>query len=269
MDTILHEEGGVRSVLAATGISAGGLLLAELATFPAILADPTIATSPGTADRTVVVASFVLNFLGFFLAGGIYLVATGKGRNYLDLRVPTLREWGYALAGVVGSILFVMGVNVTVQLLDLPTAPNQVIEYVGDDPNMVLILIVIVFTLNAPAEEFLFRNVVQKRLYAAFTRWQAVGVASLIFALIHVPAYAVLAESSAAIGVSLAIVFGGAVIFGALYAKTDNLIVPIVAHASFNAFQFGILYLVLKYGDSSELESGFSSAFEVAASAPV
>ncbi len=47
--------------------------------------------------------------------------------------------------------------------------------------------------------------------------------------------------------VSLAVVFGGSLIFGYLYAETDNLVVPTAAHAAFNAFQFGLLYLALEF----------------------
>ncbi len=261
MDTLSRTDGRVRSVVVAALLTAAGFLAAQLLTIPALLVDPSIATSPAAATREAVIAFFTLNFTGFFVAGGLYLAVTGRGWSYLDLRFPTRRGWLYVLAGVAGSIGFIFLVGIVTQVLDLPASQNQVVEFVGDDPTMVLILIVIVFLLNAPAEEFLFRNVVQKRLYDAFSKMGAVVVTSLIFALIHIPSFGVAADGTAAapaeLAVSLAVVFGGSVIFGYLYAKTDNLVVPIAAHAAFNAFQFGLLYIALEYGPE-ELETAMA-----------
>ncbi|AGB39620.1 CPBP family intramembrane glutamic endopeptidase [Natronococcus occultus] len=265
MSTVDQADGYARSVLVAVSLSIAGLLAAEFVTIPAFLLDPTLLESPGEASNASIFLLMTLNFLGFFLVGGLYLWWTERGWEWLDLRMPSRRGWKYVLAGVVGSIAFVMAVNVVATLFELPSSENQVMQLIGDDPNMVLLMIVIVFLFNAPAEEFLFRNVIQKRLYAAFSRMGAVIVTSVIFALVHIPAYALATDGSlaplGAIGVSLAVVFGGSVIFGYLYARTDNLIVPTAAHAAFNAFQFAILYLVLQFAPE-ELENMMAVSVE-------
>jgi len=47
--------------------------------------------------------------------------------------------------------------------------------------------------------------------------------------------------------VPIVTVFGGGLIFGYLYAKSENLLVPILSHAVYNGFQFGLVYLALVY----------------------
>jgi len=123
----------------------------------------------------------------------------------------------------------------------------------------VLIMLVIVFLFNAPAEEFLFRNVIQKRLYEAFSRMGAIVVTSVIFVVAHVPTYAVTITGevapAGAILVPSVVLFAGSVIFGYVYARTDNLVVPTLAHALFNGIQFGLLYLVLRYGSPEDVDA--------------
>lgn len=255
--TVQAPGGPFRAVLVAILLSGGGLIVATLAVVPALVIDPTLAESPADASDLGTVVYLILTFLGYVLTGAIYLWWTDRGFAWLDLRWPTRREWKYVVAGIVGSIAFLIAVNVVATLLDLSASENNVMTLIGDDPNMVLIMIVIVIAFNAPAEEFLFRNVVQKRLYAAFSRTGAVVVASVIFALLHLPSYAMVEGSIAppgAIATSLAVIFGGALIFGGLYARTDNLLVPIIAHATFNGVQFGVLYLALRYAPE-ELET--------------
>ncbi|WP_254762530.1 CPBP family intramembrane glutamic endopeptidase [Natrinema marinum] len=262
-----REDGPIRSTMVAVGLAAFGILASQFTVLPALLLDPAVITSPldaSIASRTLLLT---LNFVGFVLAGAIYLAATDRGWSYVDLRPPTKQGWLYILAGVLGSIVFYVLVSVIVQLLSLPSAGNSVMTYIGDDQTMVLVMIAIVFFFNAPAEEFLFRNIVQKRLYDAFSRVQAVVIASAIFALIHVVSYAV-SESLLATVVPVVVVFGGSLIFGLLYAKTDNLFVPIAAHASFNALQFGLIYIALEY----DLEAADSSAallVDLAAAVPL
>ncbi|QLK24455.1 CPBP family intramembrane metalloprotease [Natrinema zhouii] len=242
-----RDDGPIRSTLVAIGLAAFGILASQFTVLPAVLLDPAVVRTPMESSITSRALLLTLNFVGFALAGAIYLAATDRGWSYVDLRAPTKRGWGYILAGVLGSFVFYVLVSILVQLLSLPSAENSVSGFIGDDQTMVLVMIGIVFLFNAPAEEFLFRNIVQKRLYDAFSRLQAVIIASAIFALIHILSYAVSGSLLATV-VPVVVVFGGSIIFGLLYAKTDNLFVPIAAHAAFNAIQFGILYIALEYG---------------------
>ncbi len=240
-------DGPLRSTLVAAGLAIVGLLATQFTTLPALLLDFRLATAPTETSIALRTLFFVLNFAGFVLVGAAYLAVTDRGWSYVDLRSPTRRGWAYVLLGIVASVAFYVFVSLAIQLLSLPASENQVASFIGDDQTMILVMIAIVFFFNAPAEEFLYRNVVQKRLYDAFPRLQAVAIASLVFGLIHFPVYAVSSPSLLATMVPVTVVMGGAAIFGYLYAKTDNLLVPIAAHAAFNALQFGLLYIALEY----------------------
>ncbi|APX97825.1 CPBP family intramembrane glutamic endopeptidase [Natronorubrum daqingense] len=236
----------LRSTLVAIGLTVFGLLVAEFSTLPAFLYDPALLEGLGDASVEGRALLLILNFVGMALAGVIYLVATGRGLSWIDLHVPTRNDWKYLIGGSIGTIVFLYVVSLLFTLLNVPAAESNVMDIVGEDQTMILIMIFIVFFFNAPAEEFLFRNVIQKRLYAAFTRMHAVIVTSVIFALVHLPMYLLTGELVATFA-SLTIMFGGSVIFGYLYAKTDNLLVPTAAHAALNAFQFAILYLAIEF----------------------
>lgn len=259
--------GSLRAVVVGFALAAFGIAATFVTTTPALVVEPALATAPAETSVAARTIYFVLNFLGFVLAGAAYLAVTGRGWSFVDLRRPTKRDWLYVVAGIVASIVFYVVVSVLVSVLEVPTAESEVIDLVGDDQTMVLVMIVIVFFFNAPAEEFLFRNIVQKRLYAAFSRLQAVVAASAIFATIHLPMYVAYAGSLAATLASLGIIFGGAVIFGYLYARTDNLLVPIGAHAAFNAVQFGLFYLALEY-DIEGVETEPAAVLEALAALP-
>jgi len=240
-------DGPIGATVIAAGLAVFGLVAAQVTTVPALVLEPTLAVSPGEASIVSRASLLILNFLGFALAGGIYLVVTDRGWSFVDVRPPRSRDWTYVAIGSAVSLLVYAFASVLILLFELPAAESMVLEYVGDDQAMILVMIAIVFLFNAPAEEFLFRNIIQKRLYAAFSRLQAVFVASVIFALVHGPVYAVYAGSLVAVAVPLLIVFVGSIIFGWTYAKTDNLLVPTLAHAVYNATQFGLLYLALEF----------------------
>ncbi len=75
----------------AVGLAVFGIAATQLTTIPAFLMDPALLTSPADASIAARTALMVLNFLGFALAGGIYLAATDRGWAYVDWRTPTKR----------------------------------------------------------------------------------------------------------------------------------------------------------------------------------
>lgn len=242
-----RESTPVRSLLVVIGVSVLGVIAANLLPLPAVFLDTRLLESPVEASREARALFMALNFVGWAAAGAIYLAVTDRGWSYVDLRVPTKRDVLYTIGGIVGVFVLYILAAVLIQLLSLPSADNQIVEFIGDDTTMILIMIGIVFLFNAPAEEFIFRNIVQKRLYEAFSRMQAVVLASGVFALVHFPVYVVTADELLAVAPSLVIIFLGSIVFGYIYAKTDNLIVPTLAHAAYNSFVFFLLYLSIVF----------------------
>lgn len=236
----------MRSVAVAFGLAIVGILGAELFTVPVQVLDPAIVDSPGEVSVELRTAFLVLNFVGMAAIGAAYLHLSGRGFDYVDIRQPTRRDWIFAGIGIGLSLLLYVVAVAVITLIDLPASDNPIVEFV-DTEFMILIMILIVFFFNAPAEEFLFRNVIQKRLYDAFSRMESVFIAAGLFALIHLPVYYLLADSVLAVVVPVVIVFFGGAIFGYVYAETDNLFVPILGHAVYNAFIFSLLFLQMRY----------------------
>jgi membrane protease YdiL (CAAX protease family) len=94
-------------------------------------------------------------------------------------------------------------------------------------------LAVVTIVLAPTAEEMLFRGILYPAIkQAGFPRLALWGTA-LLFAAIHVNLVTFLPLAVLAIALTL------------LYERTDNLLAPIVAHATFNAMNFVILYSAL------------------------
>jgi membrane protease YdiL (CAAX protease family) len=91
-------------------------------------------------------------------------------------------------------------------------------------------------------EEFFFRGFLQTRLQESTGRtWVAVGVTSLLFGVYHLP-YAYLnpnwpsaGDWGAAWGAALGNGVPGGLVLGILYARSRNLVAPIVLHSLINA----------------------------------
>lgn len=219
-------------------VTIAAIVAATIVTTPLLLvADPT--------TRSGSVGLVVLNFVGMALAGWIYLVYTGRGLEFVDVRWPTRQDLGYAVAGSLAGVGLIVGFVALLWALELPAASNEIIVFIGDDTTLLLALIPLIVLFNAPVEEFVFRNIVQKRLYGPHGRTRAILIASVIFTLVHTPVFA--HPEPVATVLSLAVIFLGSCIFGYVYAKTDSLFAPTVAHAAINVFQVAGLYVYLEF----------------------
>lgn len=187
---------------------------------------------------------FVAAYVGWAVPGIAYLLATGRTRAFLDLRLPTGRDLRYLAVGVAAS-LGVYGFFVAaVSLLEAPVVSHSMTDEIaaGGAP-FVALLAALALLVNAPVEEFLFRNIVQKRLEEAIATRGAILATAILFALIHVPTY--LAGDPVAIAVTLAPLSVLAVLWGWLYAKTRTLVVPALCHGVYNAAVFVATFLWL------------------------
>lgn len=196
-----------------------------------------------------------LTDLVFVAVGLAFLLATGRGLEYVDLRMPDVRDLAYVGIGLVALVGGFLAISVTVQYLGLPSADNRIAEPAMDgNTEILLLLIPMSFLVVGPAEELLYRNVVQKYLAGTFSQGGAVVVASGLFAAAHLPSYA--SANPVATLVSLLIVFVLSLVLGAVYARTRNLLVPAFIHGTYNAALFALLYYALTYGDPEQLAVG-------------
>jgi len=108
--------------------------------------------------------------------------------------------------------------------------PKPIIVGASFLQTVVYILIVLVVMVGV-VEELLFRGLFQTSLERVMPAWQAIGVVSVIFGLMHIgwmnPLEVLLA-------------YGAGVAFGCMAVATDSLIAPITAHGFGNL----VLYLI-------------------------
>lgn len=173
----------------------------------------------------------------------LYFTLTPLDSSYIDIRRPDttdiiLMVWGFMIST---STLYAIGV--IKNLIGIGSSQHTLIQTIlsSGEYSFFIWLIAFGILIVAPGEELIYRNFVQKRLYRSFNQPTAIGITSSLFALIHFPAYAV-APLPQTIS-SLVTVFIISALFGWLYAHTENILVPMVAHGTYNGFIFLSLFL--------------------------
>ncbi len=153
---------------------------------------------------------------------------------------PTARGLALIGGGVIMLVATNIGINQLLSTLGFASGENVAVTAGVGDPNYYLVMVVISLVFVGPAEELLFRGVVQGRLRESWGVWPAIIGATVLFGVIHIPAV------SGGTGAILSYVLTAAVlglVLGYLYERTGNIVVPAVIHGANNAFVFGFLYL--------------------------
>ncbi|WP_049926666.1 CPBP family intramembrane glutamic endopeptidase [Halopiger goleimassiliensis] len=182
----------------------------------------------------------LLNYLsiavGLGAVAGGYLLVTDRDRSFVDLRLPTLRDAGWMIAGVLALFGLLIGASLVMTAAGVETADHGTVLEAEQNPELLFVILPAMVLIVGPFEELVYRNVVQKSLYETFSRYGAVVAASLVFASVHLLAYATAGPGE--ILASLTMIFGLSLVLGTIYERTDNLLVPALAHGVFNAVQF-------------------------------
>ena len=187
---------------------------------------------------------FLVEYLGYALVALGFLYVTRRGWSYLDVHRPTPREYIVVLLGLVASLGLWAMASVAVTELGLPAADHALFDPEdAGSPELLLVLIPLMILVNGPIEELLYRNVIQKYLAERFHEAIAVGVASLVFALAHVPVY--LTAGVGPLLVTLGMLLLVSTLWGVIYARTESLLVVAAIHGLYNATLVFILYLTI------------------------
>lgn len=188
----------------------------------------------------------VIAFGGVALA---YLLYTGRGFDYVKLKLPDLKGVATIVVGPIAVFVLVAILSVIVGQVGIEPAEHQLAGLEDEvDPAFFLYMIPVSILIIGPMEELLYRGVIQTRLREAFGPAEAIALASLIFILVHVPVYALGAAGSVeALVASLGILFVGSLAFGAIYEWTKNLPVVALVHGLYNSIQFLLLYVAIVY----------------------
>lgn len=226
------------AVYAAIGITFFGFVLGQAVALSAVLL-----VGVDAPVELMLPALFVVEYAGFALAAFGFLYVTHRGIAYLDIHRPTLRELAIVAGGVFLSLVIWAAGMVFITGLGLPAADHALFDAEEGDPRLLLALVPLLLLVNGPVEELLFRNIIQKYLGESFSTAVAVGLASLIFALVHVPAY--LTAGFGPLFVTLTLLFAISCFWGALYAYTESLFVVGAVHGLYNAFLVTGAYLTM------------------------
>jgi hypothetical protein len=199
---------------------------------------PLLALGYDIESTPILVGATAAGQLGMFGVGYLYY-------RYRDLSVPvtlpSLRELGYVVGGVVAAIA--AAVVLSMLLTTLGLLPSSVIgDTAATNPTYLVGLAALSIVVVAPVEEFVFRGVVQGRLRDRFGPAPAIVGASLLFGSLHLANYS--GNPVAIVAGALMIAVVGS-IFGTLYERTGNLAVPVLVHATYNTILLGLSYVAL------------------------
>ncbi|WEL21938.1 Metal-dependent membrane protease, CAAX family [Halorhabdus sp. BNX81] len=238
-----------RTRLRAIGLAAGWALIGFLGSqiFAAMLyipISPALGSIQPTMEQALLTA---FSGIGFVLVAIAYLRVNDLNVEYIDVRFPSLRDIGYTILGVVVLLVGIVLISLLFIELGIESSEHQIFKDVteNNNPELLLAFVPLSLLVIGPAEELIYRNVVQKSLYDQFDRRLAVIIASVLFALVHFPAYLTSTPLEAAS--SVVAVFFLALVLGEWYRRTDNLVVPILVHGLINAIQFALQYVQIRY----------------------
>ena len=259
-------ESPLRTVGVGYGLGLAGAVLAVVLVLPPVL----LLGLLGLGSLPVrLVVGFVfgqyLPFMGFPL---VYFRLRGFDwgaiRDYLGVRVPSLKEVGVVVAGFVAVFVLAFGSSwLVTQVLGLTAAENSSAELARDSPSVIPILIAASILVIGPCEETLFRGAVQNRLRESFSAPVAITLAAVLFAAVHVIA---LTGGVGAQLTTVAILLFPSFVFGTVYEYTGNLVVPALIHGLWDAFLFTAIWIYLSVG--GEFESAGSGTALALLSAP-
>lgn len=220
---------GIRGRARAIGVSVG-LLLAGLAVsivFGVAFTIPLVLFGGEVSDSATFLAFAAVGQLAFLAVGGAYVRRTGG----VTLRWPTRRDLAYAVGGLLAALVLVIGISIAASAAGVAPSGSVFDDPIAQDPTVALGLAALSIVLVAPAEELLFRGAIQGRLRRAFGPAGAIAGASLIFGAIH---FANFTGSVVDVMVGVGVITVGGAVFGIIYERTRNLVVPIIAHGAYN-----------------------------------
>ncbi|MFB6267659.1 MAG: lysostaphin resistance A-like protein [Halodesulfurarchaeum sp.] len=248
--------GGARSTH--PGYAVGGAVLAALGGI--VAAFVVTALVGGILAGLGISLAPVPQFGLLFIAGAVGLGGTGilylrvRGLpvwEYVGAHIPSVRDLLWAGAGYVGALSLIFAAGIVLTILNIvPDTANQAAKAGLQHPELLLWLVPMSFVVIAPAEELLFRGVVQGRLREAFSPPVAITATAALFATVH---YFSLTGGSGARFIAIAILFLPSLVFGYVYERTANLVVPILIHGAYNATLVLLVYISLKVMETAPI----------------
>lgn len=237
-------EARLRSVGAGIGLTVAGFVTALVVLLVGVQVLAAVGIPVQERPVLAIGLAIVLQGLGFGIAVAVYMALT-RDFELLRYRLPTLRDLGWAVGGLVALFVGYAAIAAVVSQLGLDTAQNSIVEQGRQNPELVLYLIPLAILVVGPSEELLFRGAIQGVLRRAYAPVPAIVIASALFGIAHVFA---LSGSGTGVIVYIAVTFVLGCILGYVYERTSNLVVPALIHGAYNAILFSMLYVQVSGG---------------------
>ncbi|MDS0478388.1 type II CAAX endopeptidase family protein [Natrinema sp. 1APR25-10V2] len=229
----------IQSTSTAIGLTYGSYIIGNIVLIIAALTLGAIGLNLTAQPSLHVLLSTVL--LQGVTYGGIaiiYLKVRNLDFEFVPFSIPSKRDLVITVIGTVGILGLLFAMSSAISYLGLESAQNKVVEIGQQSPATFLLLILLSFLLVGPGEELLFRGLVQGVLRESFTPVRAIVLASALFASLHL--FSLTGNGKL---VYIGITFVLALVLGATYEYTENIIVPSLIHGAYNAIQFAFAYL--------------------------
>lgn len=171
--------------------------------------------------------------VGFLAVILPYLAVRGRPSLSSRFRIPSLRGAAWIIAIpllTAGSGYLLEPLLAFAGIVQPPPTNGTAVNGFVKRPLLWGVVFVGWFVFAAPAEELLFRGIIQGRLRETFDPVPGILLASVFFGLMHVPIAALSTGMEPAS--SFIETFVSGLVFGTAYERTGNLLVPSVAHAS-------------------------------------
>jgi membrane protease YdiL (CAAX protease family) len=178
-----------------------------------------------------------MGLLGFLVMGLVYL-HWRDDPTLVGIRRPTGWDIRMILVGFITVAGVLFAAEFLFQFLGFDLADNEAIDQGRQHPELFLVFIPIQFLVTGPAEELLFRGVIQGLLRRTYGVIPGIALASALFSIAH---YSALIGGGDVLPVFV-ILFLSGLVLGGLYEYTRTLLVPMLAHALWNTLVFGTQY---------------------------
>lgn len=235
-------ESPFRAIGTAVGLSVAGLGVPLIAL--SILG--VVLIGLGVPSGLVIVGMGLAQFAWFVALGLWYLRNRGYDwpgvREYFGIEVPSLKQIALVFVTWIGIIL-TAGIVLTVvtriaaQFVgpsNAQPAENSTGEAIAANPEIVIFAVLGMLLVVGPAEETLFRGVIQNRLRESLSTIPAILIASALFAAAHVFALAG-GGSATGIAITMSVLFVTSLGLGGIYEYTENLVAPALLHGFHNS----------------------------------
>lgn len=226
------------------------LAVLPLVVVAVVLAALAVALGDGVVERPAVgIAAIECSMLA--VAGG-YLLVRPHAIADIGLAVPDAADLALGVAFLPVTYLTMGLQSVVARAFDVETGGADLGDY--STPAVVAVALLLV----GPAEELLYRGVVQELLVGPLGTGGGVATMAVLFGLVHYPTYGAssLREIDAGVALGMAGTTVGGAAFGVLYVLTGTLLVPILVHSLYDAALFADLLPGIEVSGSGEEEGG-------------